>query len=195
MNPLLAKYNDYKTICNYRVVFLLEDGSVISYTLKKSSFVHLTGLHKLTDIRQIQLLNNPERKDWTAARICREIEKETITEKTIADSTFFSSIQDRYYYFSSENLLSLQYADVIVNFDPTVIHSSLNSKYILIDKTSSSSLITHLCIAEDRNKNFYIESFFTSYDNRYEEGQTLLKIREIQIFDKNGNTFLYESFQ
>lgn len=60
MNELLDKFNEYKSISNYRMVYEFENEDVIEF--KKTDFPHLIGLHKLKDIpiiRQFNDKNNP----------------------------------------------------------------------------------------------------------------------------------------
>ena len=54
LNQLLDKLNDYKSIANYRMEYIFEDDSVVSFKLKQTDFPHLLGLHKLIDIPVIR---------------------------------------------------------------------------------------------------------------------------------------------
>ena len=54
MNPLLEKFEEYKSIVNYRFVYQFANGLSIEYKLRQADFPHLLGLHKLTDIPIIQ---------------------------------------------------------------------------------------------------------------------------------------------
>lgn len=50
---LLQKYNDYMRLKNCRAEYLLSNGLIIDFTYKEENFIHLLGLHKLTDIQLI----------------------------------------------------------------------------------------------------------------------------------------------
>lgn len=193
LNPLLEKYNDYKSICNFCAEYELETGDTIRFKIEKAAFIHLCGIHKLKDLYLIQLLNNPRRKEWTVTRVCREIEKERLTDSQIRKSIFFSEIKDRYENLNTFNLLYLQYTDVIIDFNPLLVHSSLKAQYIFFDHYKSG-VVNHLCLAKGKNGVFYIESFFTRKDFTYTEGQNTVRVKTIQLVDDSGNVYLSESF-
>ena len=65
MNQLLDKFNEYKSIVNYRMEYIFEDDSVISFKLKQTDFPHLLGLHKLIDIPVIRQFNEQMRENRT----------------------------------------------------------------------------------------------------------------------------------
>ena len=50
MDDLLQKYNDYIRLKNCRAEYLLSNGMIIDFTYKEENFIHLLGLHKLTDM-------------------------------------------------------------------------------------------------------------------------------------------------
>lgn len=58
MNQLLDKFNEYKSIVNYRMEYIFENDSAISFKLKQTDFLHLLGLHKLIDIPVIRQFND-----------------------------------------------------------------------------------------------------------------------------------------
>ena len=62
MDNLLQKYNDYIRLKNCRAEYLLSSGIIIDFTYKEENFIHLLGLHKLTDIQLIQLFNDKSNK-------------------------------------------------------------------------------------------------------------------------------------
>lgn len=51
---LLKKYHDYIRLKKYKTEYLLSNGMIIDFTYKEENFIHLLGLHKLTDIQLIQ---------------------------------------------------------------------------------------------------------------------------------------------
>lgn len=123
MNQLLDKFNEYKSIVNYRMEYIFEDDSVINFKLKQTDFPHLLGLHKLIDILEL------------------------LTENIIKRSIFFPDIEVRFNNFSKENILTMSYTDVIVDFNASLIGSNLKAKYILFEKKRQG--YNHLCVAED----------------------------------------------
>lgn len=58
MDALLQKYNDYIRLKNCRAEYQLSNGLTIQFTYKEENFIHLLGLHKLTDIQLIQFFND-----------------------------------------------------------------------------------------------------------------------------------------
>ena len=58
MNQLLEKFNEYKSIVNYRVIYEFEDGNTIEFVPKQTDFPHLIGLHKLVDLPIIRQFND-----------------------------------------------------------------------------------------------------------------------------------------
>lgn len=159
MNQLLDKFNEYKSIVNYRMEYIFEDDSVISFKLKQTDFPHLLGLHKLIDIPIIRQFNDKNNLVIGAKYINSKIKKqELLTENIIKRSIYFPDIEVRFNSFSKENILTMSYTDAIVDFNAFLIGSNLNAKYILFEKKNQG--YNHLCIAEDGNGKQYAESFF-----------------------------------
>lgn len=59
MNLLLNKYQDYMRLNGCRASYELADGTVIMVPYLEENFLHLIGLHKLTDIQLIQFWRDP----------------------------------------------------------------------------------------------------------------------------------------
>lgn len=110
MNELLKKYNEYIKLKNCRAEYSLANGATLSVTYKGKNFVHLLGLHKLTDIQLIQLLN-----DRNNQKVHHQPNKKSkFTDAMVKSSVFYKDIADRY-----ENLTPLTYTDAIINFSPS----------------------------------------------------------------------------
>ena len=130
MNQLLEKFNEYKSIVNYRVIYEFEDGHMIEFVPKQTDFPHLIGLHKLVDIPIIRQFNDKCNQTVSAKFLISKIKKETIlTDEAIRNSKYFPKIEDRYNRFNKENILSLSYTDVILDFNPALIDSDLKAQY------------------------------------------------------------------
>lgn len=141
MNQLLEKFNEYKSIVNYRVIYEFEDGNIIEFVPKKTDFPHLIGLHKLVDIPIIRQFNDKNNQTVSAKFLISKIKKETIlTDEAIKSSAYFSKIEDRYNRFNKENILSLSYTDAIIDFNPAVIGSDLKAKYVLFEEKEQGGL-------------------------------------------------------
>lgn len=157
---------------------------------KQTDFPHLIGLHKLIDIPIIRQFNDKNNQTVSAKFLISKIKKETmLTESTIKNSVNFSKIEDRYNRFSRENILSLSYTDVILDFNPSLIGSDLKAKYVLFEE-KEKGCYNHLCVAEATANKKYLESFFYEPSDLYLRNQNRIKIKNIKIFDNKGNLFL-----
>ncbi|NLL80454.1 MAG: hypothetical protein GX234_11865 [Clostridiales bacterium] len=125
MDELLTKYNDYIRLKNYRAEYLLSNGMIIDFTYKEENFIHLLGLHKLTDIQLIQLFNDKNNKKVQTKYIISRIKKNKFTDLMVKSSVFYGDIATRYESFSYENLTTLTYTDAVVNFNPELIKSKV----------------------------------------------------------------------
>ena len=189
MNQLLDKFNEYKSIINYRMEYIFADNSVISFKLKQTDFPHLLGLHKLIDIPVIRQFNDKNNRAISAKYIISKIKRqELLTESIIRRSIFFPDIEVRFNSFSKENILTISYTDAIVDFNASLIGSNLKAKYILFEKKKQG--YNHLCIAEDGNDKKYAESFFYNSTDLYLRNQRIIKIKRIRIYDDSGKLYL-----
>lgn len=192
MNPLLSKFNEYKSITGYRFNYEIADGRHIEFQFKQTDFIHLLGLHKLQDIPIIQQYKDPSLTNIRAKYLISKIKHEqSLTDSTIKASSYFSNIKDRYNQFSRENLLSMSYTDIIIDFDPTILGSILSAKYILYEKKLSGGY-NHLCIGVSSTRN-YAESFFFQPTDRYIVGQKTLPVSKVTIFDNNSNIYFEDT--
>ncbi len=193
MNLLLEKYNEYKSIVNFRMIYELENEDTIDVKLNKNNFPHLIGLHKLIDIPVIRQFNDLNNKTVSARYIISKIKKEDLlTDSIIRASTYFADIEDRYNNFSKNNFLSLSYTDAIIDFNPKLIGSSLKSDYILFEKYNKG--YNHMCIAIDSLCKNYAESFFYEPSDKYINRQSIVKVSKISILDNKGNEFVNDEF-
>lgn len=189
MNQLLDKFNEYKSIVNYRMEYIFEDDSVISFKLKQTDFPHLLGLHKLIDIPVIRQFNDKNNIVIGAKYINSKIRRqELLTENIIKSSIYFPNIEVRFNSFSKDNILTMSYTDAIVDFDASLIGSNLRAKYILFEKKKQG--YNHLCVAEDVTGKKYAESFFYNSTDLYLRNQRIIKVKGIRIYDNFGGLYL-----
>ena len=159
MNELLQKFNDYSRLNNCRVNYILSNDTVVEFKYKKQNFIHLIGLHKLTDIQLIQFYNDKNVKNIQSQYVISRIKQNKFTDSMIKNSVFFKDIENRYNNFCYENLTTLIYTDAVISFNPKLINSKLNSQYILFEEKGNKEY-NHLGIALDRtNNNMYAETF------------------------------------
>ena len=191
MNKLLEKFNEYKSIVNYKIVYEFENGNTIEFVPKQTDFPHLIGLHKLVDIPIIRQFNDKNNQTVSAKFLISKIKKETIlTDDVIKNSAYFSKIEDRYNRFNKENILSLSYTDVV--FNPALIGSDLKAKYVLFEE-KEDGCYNHLCVAEASANKKYLESFFYEPSDLYIRNQIQIRIKNVKIFDDKGNVFLEDT--
>lgn len=189
MKQLLDKFNEYKSIANYRMEYIVEDDTSIRFKLKQTDFPHLLGLHKLIDIPVIRKFNDKNNLVIGAKYINSKIKKqELLTENIIKRSVYFPSIEFRFNSFSKENILTMSYTDVIVDFNASLIGSNLKAQYILFEKKKQG--YNHLCVAKDVNGKMYAESFFYNSTDLYLRNQKKIKVKRIRIYDNFGVLYM-----
>ncbi|MBR5798880.1 MAG: hypothetical protein IKY23_02345 [Lachnospiraceae bacterium] len=193
MNGLLLKFLEFKEISHFRIKYTLANGDVLDFKLKQTDFPHLIGLHKLVDIPLIGHFNDVSNTTVSAKFLISKIKKESqLTEKIIKKSIYFPSIEQRYYNFSRENLLTLTYTDAIVNFNALLIGSKLRGDYILFEKQKTQGY-NYLSVAMDAQQKRYAESFFYHSTDLYLRNQNIVKVCKVEIFDKEGNLYLEDT--
>lgn len=121
MPGLRAKLNDFLKITDYTMHYEFSNGFLLDFTFQKTNFPHMIGLHKLKDINIIQKYAG---KSGFANQIISKIKKGTLTETTSKTSKYFPIIQKRYEEFTLDNLFSLSYTDIIIDFDVTKLAKS-----------------------------------------------------------------------
>lgn len=194
MDELLRKYNEYIRLKNCTVEYLLENGMSIDFKYKEENFIHLLGLHKLTDIQLIQLFNDKKNKKVKTNYIISRIKKEKFTDAMVKTSVFYKDIEERYKNFSYENLTSLNYTDAVINFNPTLIHSKIKSDYLLFEEKSNKEY-NHLGIAYDKvTQNRYIETFFHQKTDMYIKGQKIVKVKAFKLYSPDNHIIVTDSF-
>jgi hypothetical protein len=194
MNALLEKYNDYMRLKNYTAEYLLANDAKIKVTYKEENFVHLLGLHKLTDIQLIQLFNDKTNKKVQVKYIISRIKKEKFTDTMVQSSIFYHTIAERYENFTYDNLTTLTYTDAIINFNPTLIKSKIKSDYLLYEQKGNQKY-NHLGIALDPvTGERYIETFFHQNTNMYIIGQQTMKIKSFTLYSPNNEIIVTDSF-
>lgn len=174
--------------------YLFEDGSVISFKLKQTDFPHLLGLHKLIDIPIIRQFNDKNNLVISAKYINSRIKKqELLTENIIKRSIYFPEIEARFNSFNKENILTVSYTDVIVDFNASLIGSNLKAKYILFEKKDQG--YNHLCVAEDGYGKQYAESFFYNSTDLYIRNQRTIRVKSVKIYDNSRKLYFEDVFQ
>ncbi len=191
---LLQKYNDYIRLKNCKAEYLLSNGMVVAFTYKEENFIHLLGLHKLTDIQLIQLFNDKSNKKVQTKYIISRIKKNKFTDDMVKASVFYSDIASRYENFSYDNLTTLTYTDAAINFNPTLINSKIKSDYLLFEKKANNEY-AHLGIAKDSHtNNRYIETFFHQTTDMYIKGQTIVKVKTFTLYTPENHIIISDSF-
>ncbi len=194
LDDLLQKYEDYIRLKNCKAEYLLSNGTIIEVTYKEEFFIHLLGLHKLTDIQLIQLFNDKSNKKVQTKYIISRIKKGMFTDAMVRASVFYSDIAERYENFSYENLTTLTYTDAVINFNPNRIQSKLKSDYLLFEE-KGNGVYNHLGIALDTfTGERYIETFFREPSDMYIAGQRVVKVKSFTLYDPDGQVIVTDSF-
>lgn len=195
MPGLKEKLEDYFNIVNYSMQYELASGTLLGFTFEKTAFPHLSGIHKLIDIPLIQKYNDPRETMVSAKYLLAKIRQGKLTEADIYASKYFSDIKERYERLTAENLLSMIYTDVIVDFDVTKLKASklVNTKYILYEKEQDA--YRQLCIKQNSiNHLYYVETFFYEKSDDYIRGQLKDKVKKMKVFTPDGCVYLEDAF-
>lgn len=192
MPELKSKLNDFIKITDCKMHYEFYNGFILEFQFKKTNFPHMAGLHKLKDINIIQTYLG---KAGFANQIISKIKKGTLNESDIKASKYYPLIQKRYEEFTLENLFSLSYSDVIIDFDITKLAKSklTKTKFILFEKNINNEN-RYLCIAGDAKNGFYPETFFFEPTDYYLKNQTLEKVKKFEIINKDGSIYFEDSF-
>ena len=194
MDGLLQKYNDYKRLKNCRAEYVLSNEMMIDFTYKEDNFIHLLGLHKLKDIRIIQMFNDKDNKKVQTRYIISRIKKSRFTDAMVKSSVFYEEIAERYESFTYENLITLTYTDAVINFDPKRINSKIKSDYLLFEEKENHEY-NHLGIAKDPISNKrYIETFFHQSTDMYIQNQQLVKVKSFTLYSPDNQIIVTDSF-
>lgn len=195
MPGLKKKMEDYFKIAKYSMQYELASGTQLGFTFEKTAFPHLTGIHKLTDIPLIQKYNDPQNLMVNAKYLLTKIRQGKLTEADIRASKHFAGIEDRYERLTSENLLSMTYTDVVIDFDVTLLKASklVNTKYILFEKEQNA--YRQLCIKQNNmDQLYYVETFFYEQSDDYIRGQLRDKVISMKVIAPDGSIYLEDSF-
>lgn len=194
MNLLLEKYNDYMRLEGCHVEYKLDGGTKIEFSFKEENFLHLIGLHKLTDIQLIQFWLDRNNKTIKLHDVIRKIKNETFTDSMVKGSVFFHKIQQRYESFSYANLTTLNYTDAIIDFNASLVNSKLKSDYILFEEKPTGEY-NHMGVAYNSlSGSRYVETFIHEPSGKYLNGQTIVKVKECRMIDKKGNIIIEDSY-
>lgn len=193
-NLLLQKYKEYLRLKNCRAEYQLANNMIIDFTYKEENFIHLLGLHKLTDIQLIQLFNDKSNKKVQTKYIISRIKKGKFTDEMVKASVFYPDIKSRYESFSYDNLTTLTYTDAVINFNPALIKSKIKSTFLLFEEKANGEY-NHLGIAEDKvTKKRYIETFFHQTKDMYIKGQTVVKVKSFTLYTPDKQIIVTDSF-
>ena len=192
MSGLKAKFEDFLKITDCKMHYEFCNGFLLEFQFKKTNFPHMIGLHKLKDMTAIQTYAG---KAGFANQVLSKIKKGTLTEADIKTSKYFPLIQKRYEEFTLDNLFSLSYTDVIIDFDITKLEKSklTKTKFILFEKNDKQEN-RHLCVAGNEKDGFYPETFFYEPSDYYLKNQVQEKTKKFQILNSDGSVYFEDEF-
>ena len=194
MNLLLEKYQDYMRLSGCTAAYELRNGVVIKVPFLETNFLHLLGIHKLTDIQIVQFWNDRSNRTVKSCDVIRAIKKETLTDSMLKSSIHFNLIEERYNHFSYDSLTTLSYTDAIIDFDAEKAHSIIKSDYLLFEQKGTG--YNHLGIAVDnKSGKRYVETFFYEPSAQYIHGQVVEPIVKFTIYDISGLPIISDKFE
>ncbi len=168
----------YETLTKNRYILTLENGDVIRLQFSNKHFHHLVGLHKLTDIPQVQ--KKPGKQSTSV--IYKMLVSKKIDDKAIKRSAFYSKIKNRVAYF---DLLPELLSDckIVVDFDMNKLafDSELAETRYILYKRLDNGYILHLTLQQHDNGMTSPETFFAQVDTSYLDGQDLLDVVDLKV--------------
>lgn len=119
----------YKTLLNKTFYFTLENNIKFKLFFKAENFVHIIGLHKLTDLKLTE--------QYSAKILFKKILNGDVPDKLIKSSVYYNTIQNRIFYFENIiDMLNKKNSKIIINKVNIRRHSFLNLlKCILADRS------------------------------------------------------------
>lgn len=107
----------------------------------------------------------------------------------------YINIEERYNNFTYDNLTTLNYTDVIIDFDASKINSLIKSDYILFEQKLNGGY-NHMGIGLDNKTNQrFVETFFHEKTDKYISNQTIIKIKSYRLFDINNDIIFENNFK
>lgn len=166
----------YKTLLHKNFYFTLENNIQFKLFFKPENFVHIIGLHKLTDLKLTE--------QYSAKVLYKKLLNGDISNKLIKSSANYKKIQNRICYFENIiDMLNNKSAKIIINYDKSLVNDSklINTKYILYKTIDECYLM--LTIGKNKNGE-YPETLFLESTKKYISNQELLDIIDIKIVKK-----------
>lgn len=166
----------YKTLLNKTFYFTLENNTKFKLYFKAENFVHIIGLHKLTDLKLTE--------QYSSKVLFKKILSGDISNKLIKNSVNYHKISNRICYF--ENILDMlnkNNSKIIIDYDKSLVNDTklINTKYILYKTIDGSYLMLTI---GDQGKGEYPETLFFEITKKYISGQTLLDIVDINVIER-----------
>lgn len=186
---LLLAAKSYNNLINKNFIIELDKSSSIEkieIEFKKDNFYHLAGLQYITDIPSVNPTKN--KKNTIFNKILNGRIKYSDIEKSCM---FNDNIRNRIKFL--ENIDKLIFNRIILDFDKSKLkfNSKLNGIYLFY-KLEDNNYI-HLIIGKENN--FYPESFFVEYDDKYIKEQTsynIMSIKEKNIKKRKKSSYKYK---
>ena len=163
----------YSKYVDYNYTFILDCGISVNAMFKADNFYHLTGLHYLTDIVQLdKRLNNNSAKN-----IYKKILNNKIKQELIEKSEFYFKIEKRLQKFCDYD--EIIFSKIVVDFDYTILpQTELLSRYLLYKEYEDGYGI--LGLKYDYSKDIYVpETFIFNETDYYIKNQVTYDIKDV----------------
>lgn len=175
MDHLELCVQKYEQLMERDYYLTLENGVQLHIFFKKCNFVHLLGLHKLSDLAYFS-----RRAHNSADTLYRKIRSGGIKERDLRRSRHFHRIRRRFELFPQ--LESVFSGKAVVDFNPTLLERChLTAEYILYVPHEDGWL--HLAVGIN-NGECFPESFFFDQSDYYLKGQKLVAVEELRIGER-----------
>ena len=151
----------------------IEDGTVFKMEFQPENYHHLAGFQHLTDLKKI--IGNPQNK----RRFYSDIASRKIPYETIYRSSKFSEVEQRLnHFFEIEEILATSEQKIIVNFDESILSTSINAEYILFKRDSEELSLRNelyrLLFIGKRSSNYFPATYIIENSKMYITNQETL---------------------
>lgn len=178
MGKIAELAKSYEKFIKKKYIYYLDDGTSFNVIFEKKRFAHLLGLHKIIDVPQLQKLS---KKQYSGARIFKEVKEKIISDKQIFESHYFEKIENRYIHFLK--LEDIVFQKVVYHFDKTKAVSKIDADMMLY--SIENNMYLHLFLVKAKNGDMVPMTFIVEETDAYVKGQIYSQIRELHV-KENG---------
>jgi len=166
---------EYQKLLHKKFCYLFQGNTKVEFQFKMESFYHLLGLHKLSDVSVVKMIENYRMKkdDFFKYILEGKIALDR-TDESIVDDEHLVNICDtkrvsdfgeikahRFAYFSEKNVLELLLSDPVIDFENSGCDSVIEADKIFFKLHRDKVRNLNLFIGFDQEKgNYFASTFF-----------------------------------